>query len=446
MKNIKINMPLEVEFALNLLNNNGFDAYIVGGCVRDSILGIEPTDWDITTSALPPIIMKCFENYKIIETGIKHGTVTVIINNMQLEITTYRIEGEYTDNRRPDYVGFTNNISLDLERRDFTINAMAYNKTGIIDLFGGIIDIELQKVKCVGNADIRFSEDGLRILRALRFSSVLGFEIEINTSNSIHKNRKLLKNISAERLSSEFNKLITGVNFKQILTEYSDVISVFIPEINKLSGYDKQNDSCKDDVWKHTLISMSNVTSDLALRLVMMFLNLGKSKSVANDEKNAEFLSGSSKISSDIASNILRRLKYDKSTTELVKTLIFYHDAEIEPTTKNVKRWLNKVGVSVFNELIEVKKADIKFQQCIYEEESLNIFNQIQFIEAEVLRKNQCFNLKNLAVNGRDLIDIGINEGKKIGEILNELLNKVIDEELDNEREKLLNYLKIEKL
>ncbi|MFA9424196.1 MAG: CCA tRNA nucleotidyltransferase, partial [Sedimentibacter sp.] len=234
--NIEINMPNEVKKALNILNSNGFEAYIVGGCVRDAILGSIPSDWDITTSARPNEICNCFHDYRTIETGIKHGTVTILINHMQLEITTYRIDGKYSDNRRPDSVLYTDEISMDLRRRDFTVNALAYNDNGIVDLFGGRDDIGEKTIKCVGRPDERFKEDGLRILRALRFASVLNFKIEGNTSISIHENKKLLNNISFERINNEFCKLVLGSNFYDVMVEYKDVIEIFIPEVRKLSG------------------------------------------------------------------------------------------------------------------------------------------------------------------------------------------------------------------
>lgn len=432
MKNINIIIPHEAEEALNILIENGFDGYIVGGCVRDSILCIEPEDWDITTSALPSQIMECFKDYKIIETGLKHGTVAVIINNVLLEITTYRIDGKYTDNRRPDYVEFTNKIELDLERRDFTINAMAYNHaSGLIDFFGGIEDIELKEIKCVGNPDSRFNEDGLRILRALRFASVLGFEIEIETSKSIHRNKELLKNISAERISAEFNKLITGVNFIKIFSEYGDVISVFIPEIKDMIEHDSVN-----NLYNHTLLSMENVQNDLTLRLVMLFHEIGKYPDADRNEISAIM---HSEISSEIASVVLNRLKYDKQTINLVKTLIMYHDHVINPTKKNVKIWLNKIGESIFRKLLEVKKADLKSGYPIQEEKLKEIY-EAELVIDEIIKNNQCYSLKSLALRGDDLIAEGIKEGSEIGRILSELLNMVINEELENDREKLLKY------
>ena len=424
-----INMPKEVEKAINKLNNCGFDAYVVGGCVRDCILGIEPTDWDITTSALPLNIINCFENYKIIETGLKHGTVTVIIDDMHLEITTYRIDGEYKDNRRPDDVKFTSEIAYDLQRRDFTINAIAYNhKNGIVDLYVGIKDIELSLIKCVGEPDKRFNEDALRILRALRFSSVLNFDIELNTAKSIHKNKNLLTNISSERIAVEFNKLITGINFKNVLTEYKDVIAVFIPEI--LNIYK----------WVNTLSVMSNVNNVLNLKLAVMFHDIGKLENEINNEENMDDISHA-KRSSDIASKILQNLKYDKETIYVVKNLVLYYSAEIQPTSKNIKRWLNKIGIEMFKLILESKKAHIKAQDNFVPENSY-VIEQIEFIMSEVLSEKQCYNLNDLAIKGTDLIEIGLPTGKHIGETLGELLNKVIDEDLKNERDVLLNYVK----
>jgi len=339
-----IKIPFEVETAINMLNNNGFESYVVGGCVRDSILGIEPSDWDITTDAQPNDIIKCFDRYKVIETGIKHGTVSVIIDDIILEITTYRIDGEYKNNRRPESVQFTANIANDLERRDFTINAMAYNyENGLVDLYGGVNDVDLKLIKCVGKPDKRFNEDGLRILRALRFAAVLGFEIESSTATSIHKNKKLLNNISAERITVELNKLITGFNFKNILDEYRDVIAIFIPQIEKLFNHNTKDTPMECDFWQYTLEIMSNSINDLHIRLALMLHAIGKPEHFIKDIENNSNNVDCAKRSSDIAFNIMKNLKYDKDTTEIVKTLILYYDSDIQPTSKSVKRWLNKI-------------------------------------------------------------------------------------------------------
>ena len=264
-----ISMPGEVTTALNILNNNGFEAYIVGGCVRDSLLGVAPKDWDITTSAKPEEIIKCFKRYRTINTGLKHGTVTVVINRKQLEVTTYRIDGRYTDNRHPDSVLFTEKISHDLKRRDFTVNSLAYNQQGLIDLFGGAEDIKNKVIKCVGEPNERFNEDGLRILRALRFASVLDFDIDENTSFSIHRNKELLSNISKERISSEFSMLVTGVNYYNIMKGYRDVIEVFIPQVGKISEED----------WDNILNSM-NFAYGVTLRLALILYKTGNSENI----------------------------------------------------------------------------------------------------------------------------------------------------------------------
>lgn len=409
--NFKIDMPNEVKKALNILCDNGFEAYIAGGCVRDSIIGTVPSDWDITTSAFPEEIKSSFKGFRIIETGLKHGTVTVIINNMQLEITTYRIDGEYRDNRRPESVLFTDKISLDLERRDFTINAMAYNENGLIDLNDGIKDINLKQIKCVGLPDKRFNEDGLRILRAMRFASTLNFMIEENTSKSIHKNKNLLRNISVERIVIEFNKLLTGENFKSVMIEYKDVISVFIPELNEMDI----------KTWQYTLKLMTNVSNNLVLRLTMLFIQIEKLNTSAP--------------------YILKRLKYDKSTIKTVKILMTNYNKNIHPTYVNVKKWLNKLGKENLIYLLKIKIGVMKSLN-IDDEAELNKIYETENIMVDIIEHNQCYSLNTMNITGKDLIEIGVREGKEIGLILNVLLNKVIDEEIENNKKILIEYAK----
>jgi tRNA nucleotidyltransferase (CCA-adding enzyme) len=393
-----IKMPKEVETALNILHDNSFEAYIVGGCVRDSIMGKVPSDWDVATSARPEEIMLCFSQYRTIETGIKHGTITVIINKMQIEITTYRIDGEYSDNRRPDNVLFTDKIEFDLERRDFTINALAYNKNGVIDLFGGLDDIKNKIVKCVGNSDERFNEDGLRILRALRFASVLNFYIDENTSCSIYRNKNLLNNISKERINIELNKLIMGRNFQNILSEYRDVIEVFLPEIQYLTK----------EKFHHRLYAMKELNS-LVLRLTVLLYEI------------------------DSPDKILMNLKYDNKTVKTVKLLAENIDEKIYPDRVNIKRWLNKINHANLNYLIKIKKALFDYE---YEE-----LAKSEVIMKEVIETNQCYSLKTLAINGQDLIDSGMPKGRNIGIVLNDVLNKVIEGKLENKKDILFNYI-----
>ncbi|NLK64975.1 MAG: CCA tRNA nucleotidyltransferase [Tissierellia bacterium] len=393
-----IKIPREVETALNILHTNSFEAFIVGGCVRDSIMGKVPSDWDVATSAKPEEILLCFNKHKTIETGIKHGTVTVIIDKMQIEITSYRIDGEYTDNRRPDDVFFTDKIEFDLKRRDFTINALAYNKNGIIDLFGGFDDIQNKIVKCVGCPDERFNEDGLRILRALRFASVLNFNIEEKTSDSIYKNKALLNNISIERINIEFNKLIMGSNYQSILLKYREIIEVFLPEIKGLSS----------EELKYRLYSMKALDS-LTLRLAVLFHKIG-----STDE-------------------ILMNLKYDNKTVKTVKLLTENINEKIYSDPVTIKKWLNRINYENLSNLIKIKKALFDYE---YEE-----LTSSETIMEEIIATNQCYSLKTLSVNGQDLIDAGIPKGKNIGMVLNKVLNEVIEGKLENKKDILLNYI-----
>lgn len=402
---ININIPKEVEIALNTLIKNNFEAYLVGGCVRDSLLGYAPNDWDITTSAKPEEITCCFNNYRTINTGLKHGTITVIINKTQLEITTYRIDGKYTDNRRPDMVLFTDKVSHDLRRRDFTINSLAYNKYGIVDLFGGTADIENKIIKCVGEPDERFNEDGLRILRALRFASVLGFNIEENTSLSIHKNKELLNNISKERISNEFNKLVTGVDFYNILKEYRNVIEVFIPEIKDYSK----------ETFENVLNSMK-YTDELILRLSLLL----------NNTNNTE--------------NILKNLKYDGTTIKDVKAIVLNKDIEIFPDKVNIKKQLNLIGYDNYINLLKFKFSIFKAKKSNYEQELINIKNTEEILNFIVMN-NECYSLKTLEVNGEDLIIEGFIKGITLGSILNNILSLVIEEKLENNKKVLIDYV-----
>lgn len=401
---IDINIPREVETALNILIGNGFEAYIVGGCVRDSLLGTAPNDWDITTSARPDEIKDCFQNYRTINTGLKHGTLTVLISGMPIEITTYRIDGRYSDNRRPDSVLFTNNLSHDLKRRDFTINALAYNDGGIVDLFGGIEDIENKIIKCVGDPYERFNEDGLRILRALRFASVLNFRIEDKTSAAVLENRNLLNNISKERISGEFNKLLTGGNFHEIMSGYRGVIQVFIPETGNFDH----------ETWMNILNSMDYAT-DLVLRLALLLYK------------------------TDAAEKILRNLKYDGSTVRNVKALASHKDEEILSDKINIKKQLNKIGRDNYDNLLKFKAAIFRTQEK-YEQELVNI-RFAEKILNDIDTNNECYSLDTLKINGNDLISEGFSRGRFLGSVLNELLNLVIEERLENNRKALMEYV-----
>ena len=431
-------LPDEVRHIIDTLENNGFEAYAVGGCVRDGLLGKTPKDWDICTPARPLQTMKYFAGRHIIETGLRHGTITLMLNHKPFEITTYRIDGAYTDNRHPDKVEFTNDLKGDLSRRDFTINAMAYNpKRGVVDFFGGEKDLNSGIIKCVGDANKRFQEDALRIMRALRFASVLGFSIDDDTSKAMLDNKKLLNNIAVERIAAELNKFILGNGIRNIMLKHMPVITEIIPEMSPVIGFEQNNPYHCYDVLNHILFSVENAPEDVDIRLSTLFHDIGKPECYTETDGTGHFY-GHQRAGSEIAKKILLRLKYDRNTVETVTELIFWHDADIQPHRKNVKRWLNRIGEKRLRQLLEVKRADAMAHAAGYGQKKANKLTKILTLVNEIIEQRQCFSLKDLAVNGDDLIALGIPEGVKVGIILNRLMNMVIDERVENDKAKLL--------
>ncbi len=439
--NFKINIPHNANTIIHALQDNCHTAYIVGGCVRDSIMGRNPHDWDICTSATPTQMLEIFKGYRVIETGLKHGTITIVIDGEQYECTTYRIDGEYTDSRRPDSVTFTANLTEDLKRRDFTVNAMAYNdKEGLVDPFGGREDIERKTIRCVGSPDERFGEDALRIMRAVRFSAQLGFSIEPDTAASMVKLSENLKNIAIERINVELCKMIVSPTAAHLISQYADVFVKFIPELSPMRGFEQNNPHHQHDVFFHTIHALENCPSfDLTTRLAVLFHDFGKPHCYQDGEDGIRHFKGHPKVSADMADEIMKRMKFDNETRNNVVQLVFYHDSTFEVGKKYVKRWLNKVGVEQFHRLLNVRRADLKGQRENYDKISYSKLNLIEQMIDEVLQENQCFALKDLAVNGKDLIEIGFKADKKLGEILNSLLEGVINEEYENDKEILLN-------
>ncbi len=432
-------IPSYVEEVINQLKNNNFEASLVGGCVRDSIMGVLPHDFDITTNASPDEIKNVFSDFKTILTGEKHGTVTVVSEGENIEVTTYRIDGKYEDNRHPMSVSFTKNITDDLARRDFTINAICYNGK-FFDPFGGRDDIKKKIIRTVGTPDTRFGEDALRIMRALRFASTLGFEIEEETKKSIHKNKELLKKVSVERIFVEFSKLIMGARAADILLEYYDVIGVFIPEILPCVGFDQKNEYHIYDVYEHIVRALDVSEHDLKIRLAVFFHDIGKPECFTLDEKGGHF-KGHDKKSARIARDVLKRLKADNDTVAAVELLVGEHQREILPEKKYVKRCLSKISYEMFDMLLKVKYADT-MAHSDKAKSNFEVISRLALLRKEIEAEGECFSLKELAINGNDLIKMGVTEGKKIGEILNILLEKVIDGELENDKEKLEKAVK----
>lgn len=438
----KINIPRNARNIIHTLQNNGHTAYVVGGCVRDSLMGRKPNDWDICTSATPNQMLTIFKDYRVIETGLKHGTITIVIDDEQYECTTYRIDGEYSDNRRPDTVTFTNDLIEDLKRRDFTINAMAYNDDeGLIDPFGGILCISQKLICCVGSPEERFNEDALRIMRAMRFAAQLEFDIDPYTRFAMVDLCHNLKTISMERINSELCKMLTANNlslpFQFSLNRY--IISRFIPEITNMIGFEQRNPYHQYDVFNHTIHTIQNCTStDLITRLAVLFHDIGKPHCYQDGEDGIRHFKGHGKVSADMTDEIMKRLKFDNDTRNSVVQLVYYHDATFEVGKKYIKRWLNKIGIAQFRRLLDVRRADIKGQKFDYDKERIEKIDNIERLLEEVLEENQCFTLKDLAVNGNDLIQIGFKSGKELGSVLNLLLNGVINDEFKNNKEDLL--------
>lgn len=437
---MKINMPREAHIIIDTLEKSGYEAYIVGGCVRDSILGKEPYDWDITTSALPEQIMESFGEFKIVETGLKHGTVTIVINHKPFEVTTYRIDGTYSDCRRPDYVEFTQNLYEDLSRRDFTINAMAYNdKDGLQDPFGGYKDLQEKVIRCVGDAELRFGEDALRIFRAIRFSSVLGFEVEEKTKQAIFDKKELLRKVSIERIETEFSKMLKGDKAVELIDEYREIIALFIPEIQPMFGFKQNNKYHIYDVWEHTLKAMEQA-DNWFIKLTMFLHDIAKPLCYTEDEKGGHFYLHNVK-GADMAKDILTRLRFDNETINDISQLVLVHDDLKNVSSRAIKRMLNRIGERQFERLLEVMKCDIKAQNSEYISR-LEEIDKMEVLFKEIIASNQCFNLKQLEIGGNDLINIGIAKGKLIGQTLNSLLEMVINNELENDKEQLLNKAK----
>lgn len=438
---MNIFIPSEVNMILDRLERAGHEAYIVGGCVRDSIMGAEPSDYDIATSARPERVKEVFCGENIIETGLKHGTLTLNIGANNYEITTFRSDGEYLNNRSPESVRFESDIREDLSRRDFTVNAMAYNPSeGLIDLFGGETDIKNGIIRCVGSPHKRFEEDALRILRALRFASVLGFEIDESTKRAAIEQKELISALSSERIFSEFKKFICGENAAFILDEFREVFAVFIPELKPTFGFDQHNKYHCFDVWKHTVTAVSNTEPDVELRIAALFHDIGKPETFfMGDDGNGHFYNHA-EVGSEIARRIFNRLKCDNDIKGAVCTLVKYHGIEIINTRKIVKRRLNKFGVELFNKLIKLKIADVSALNPEYTKGAEDFYRETQRLTEEIILDGDCFSLSGLEINGKDLIEAGIAEGREIGAILKAALKAVIDGSVSNQKDELMKF------
>ncbi len=436
----KIYIPENAKIIMGILLENDCEAYLVGGFVRDCLLGRETNDCDICTDALPNEVSDILRNngIKVFETGIKHGTVTAVLNGENIEITTYRQDGEYTDNRHPDSVSFVRDLESDLSRRDFTVNAFAYNGT-LVDFYNGINDLENRVIRCVGNPDKRFEEDALRILRAIRFSSVLNFEIEEETKKSVFKNYRLLKNVSKERIFCELSKLLLGDNVLNVLLEYRPIFAYLCKNFEYCFDFPQKNPWHIYDVYTHICKTVENSPKDLIIRLTMFFHDIAKPPCVSYDKNGTAHFYKHPYYSYKIAEKFFEEYKVSNEIKNSVCTLIKYHDAYILPNKNSVRKWFSKIGVDLTRKLVYVKLADLKSQNLektsVEIVEAEKVFNTID----SVLADEDCFKLSQLAVNGFDLIKLGYS-GKEIGTVLNKLLEFVI-EGGKNDKNILLKYL-----
>lgn len=431
-------MPEAIREALERLEQAGYEAWLVGGCVRDRLMGREVHDYDLTTAATPAEVEAVFAGEKVIETGIAHGTVTVLLRAQPVEITTFRAESGYSDHRHPDAVAFTRSLRDDLARRDFTVNAIAMDARGTLcDPFGGRADIDAGILRAVGNPAERFSEDALRILRALRFASVLGFSIEENTAAAFARLRGQLAYVSAERIYAELTRLLCGENVRAVLMEYTDTLGEVLPELLPMRGFDQRNYHHIYDVLEHTARVVEAVPALPHLRWAALFHDAGKPACFTLDENGVGHFYGHAEVSRELADAALRRLKADNATREAADALIHWHDVPIEPAAPAVRRMLRKLGEDGFRDLLALKRADNLAQNPAYQDR-LQTYDALEALAAEAVAENQAFRLKDLAVNGDDLRALGMAPGPAMGALLDRLLEEVVSERLPNEREALL--------
>lgn len=435
---MKIILPKDVKFIIDRLHEAGFEAYAVGGCVRDSILGREPDDWDITTSARPLEIKKLFR--PTIDTGLQHGTVTVLRNHVGYEVTTYRIDGIYEDGRHPKDVTFTSDLKEDLLRRDFTINAMAYNdEEGLIDEYDGLKDIENKIIRCVGNPVERFTEDALRMMRAVRFAAQLGYEIDENTKNAVKELFPRLKMISAERIQVELCKLILSDNPAHLRIAYElGITSVVLPEFDVCMEQEQNHIHHCYSVGEHILHSMENIEADRALRYTMLFHDIAKPECRTLDDKGKEHYHGHDIRSAEMAHSIMKRLKFDNDTLRAVETLVKSHDLDIADDPRSVRRAMNRLGKELFPQLLKVKRADVLAQSDYMREEKLALLDRLTSLYDDIMAKGEGVTIADLAINGSDIIALGVKPGPGVGDILKELLELVLEDPGKNQRDLLL--------
>lgn len=439
MIHVDYKLPEQIETLLKKLSEHGYEAYVVGGAVRDILIGKKPEDYDVATSAMPDEVMTVFGEKHCHPTGLAHGTVTVVLDGVPVEVTTFRVDGDYMDSRHPEQVSFTRSLEEDIKRRDFTINALALSPDGtVLDYCGGVNDLRSRLLRTVGDPDERFSEDALRILRGLRFSSEHGFKIEEETAQAMLRRKDSLRDLSVERIWKEFSRLICGMYCASVMRRFFDIFTVFLPEIAPMKGFEQHNPHHIYDVWEHTLAAMTYVPQTVVLRTAVLLHDIGKPQCFELGEDGIGHFRGHSKISAAMADTILQRLKVDNDTRRTVVLLVKAHDVPLEPVSmKSVRRRLAQYGEEDVRLLLEVKRADTSAHSA----KSAYRISELARFETlldQAIKDQLCFSYSSMNINGKDLIGLGIPAGAKLGSIKKQLLNEIIDGTLKNEKNVLL--------
>ena len=427
-------LPEYARIVLERLERYGYEAYVVGGCVRDSLMGRTPKDWDVCTNALPEEVLRVFRKFNVIKTGLKHGTVTVMVNHEPVEVTTFRIDGTYSDNRHPDQVSFVSRVEEDLSRRDFTINAMAYNPTrGLVDAFGGQEDLRAGIIRCVGEPDLRFNEDGLRIMRALRFASRFGFGLARETADSVRRNRHLLENVSVERIFKELKGILVGDGVEDMLLAFPDVMTTIIPELAPCIGFEQRTPYHCYDVWTHTVKAVAAAPADELLRLTMLLHDVDKPTCHTRDENGRDHFYGHPERGAATARRVLTRLKSDNTTLDAVVKLVEVHDNDFPTRPAGMRRTIGKLGEENTRRLLLVQRADMEAHSEYGIGKKAPKLRAANLLFEEVMEEEPAFTVKDLRLNGRDLMAMGMQPGPAMKTVLETLLAEVQEETLLNE-------------
>lgn len=433
-----ITVPDYARVVVDRLESRGYEAYVVGGCVRDSLMGRVPNDWDVCTNALPEDVLRVFRRFHVIKTGLQHGTVTVMSDRQPVEVTTFRVDGQYSDNRHPDAVSFVSRVEEDLARRDFTINAMAYSPTrGLVDAYGGQEDLAAGLIRCVGEPDARFNEDGLRILRALRFAARFGFGIERETAYAVHRNRFLLENVSAERIFKELKGILVGSGVADMLQAFPDVFSCIIPELAPSVGFDQKNPYHCYDVWTHSVFAVQAAPQDEVLRLSLLLHDIGKPECFSLGEDGRGHFYGHPELSARLAKQVLLRLKCDNATLDAVTTLVREHDATFPTTVAGMRRLIGRLGEQNVRRLFEVQRADHAAHSDFDRASGEKALRDARELFEDVLEMDAAFTVKDLAINGHHLMQLGMRPGPAMKRILHTLLEEVQEDVLSNDTDSL---------